>query len=874
MNNPSYLGLIYNFALLLGMILVFDLVIQRELYKKIHYHYVFTGLLIGGIGILVMVTPWVLSPGVIFDTRSILLSISGLYFGPVPTVIAMLITVAFRIYQGGGGALTGVLVILSTGTIGIIWHQIRKNRLEKIPWLELYLFGVINHIVMLLLMFFMPKEIVQLVLETISLPVLIIYPIGTTLLGLVLRNRLQREKTKETIILTTTRLNTSQSLSKVGGWEWNVQDQSMFWTDELYRIHGYSPEDIPSGSTEHIEKSVLCYEPEDRPIILGAFQKCVDFGVPYDFEFPFTTVQGEHKWIRTRAEAVRKNGEIIRVVGNMIDLTEQKQSQMKLVESETKFKSLIESAPVGFLISDNDQNTLFVNQKVTDLTGYDIVDMPSVNEWWLLAYPDEEYRNLLKRHWNIVVEKSILTKTEIVPMECKVTCKDGSVKYLEIGFVSLGDLNIVTFVDLTERKIAEDEVREKEAFSRALMENLPIGIAVNSVSPTVEFEYINDNFLRFYQITRDQLTNPDAFWDVVYEDPEFRKLIKQKILDDIASGDPKKWAWENIPISRKGKETRYISAYNTPVPEKNVHISTVIDVTEATLNAEKIKTDQKELQKLLTDAERSRQSLLSLIEDEKEAEEQIRRLNQELENRVQTRTSQLEASNKELEAFAYSVSHDLRAPLRGIDGFSRILEQDYGQRLDQEGRRLIDIIRQSTQKMDKLIIDILALSKVGRSQLNYSEIDMTSLVKSIFKENVTLDVLEKFDISVAELPNLQADATLMRQVWLNLIANAIKYTTPKDKRIIKITGTEDQGICTYKIEDNGVGFDPRYTEKLFNLFQRLHNEREFEGTGVGLAIVKRIIQRHNGKVWAEGVLGAGATFNFSISKRQVNDGKI
>ena len=396
MNNPSYLGLIQNFALLLTLIIIFDIIIQRELKKKFQLFIIFSGLLIGGIGILVMLTPWVLSPGVMFDTRSILLSISGLFFGAIPTIIAMVITAAFRINQGGSGALIGVLAILATGSFGILWHHFSKNRLEKIHWIELYLFGLINHIMILLLMLFLPKEIVRPVLETISLPVLLIYPIGTMLLGFIMRNRLQREITKETLILTKARLNTTQSLSKVGGWEWNVNDQSMFWTDELYRIHGYSPEELPSGSTDYIEKSILCYDPEDRPIILDAFKKCVDYGISYEFEFPFTTVQGEPKWILTRAEAVQKNGKTIRVVGNLMDISEQKQSELELAASESNFRSLIKSAPVGIIISDHEQKTLFVNQKVTELTGYDIIDIPSVNEWWLMAYQDENYRNSIK----------------------------------------------------------------------------------------------------------------------------------------------------------------------------------------------------------------------------------------------------------------------------------------------------------------------------------------------------------------------------------------------------------------------------------------------------------------------------------------------
>jgi len=255
----------------------------------------------------------------------------------------------------------------------------------------------------------------------------------------------------------------------------------------------------------------------------------------------------------------------------------------------------------------------------------------------------------------------------------------------------------------------------------------------------------------------------------------------------------------------------------------------------------------------------------------KRAEEEIRKLNAELERRVAERTSQLEDANRELEAFAYSVSHDLRGPLRAIDGFSRILLEDYGEKLDDEGKRLFNVIRTNTQRMDQLITDLLALSRVTKNELKLSRIDMTAMVRSIIDEVLSPDIQEKFVVNIAALPDAAGDPALLRQVWSNLIANAVKFTLPRPERRIDIEGHREGEMNVYSIRDTGVGFNPKYGHKLFGVFQRLHKIEEFEGNGVGLAIVQRIVHRHGGRIRAEGNINEGAVFTFSLPCKEASN---
>ena len=266
----------------------------------------------------------------------------------------------------------------------------------------------------------------------------------------------------------------------------------------------------------------------------------------------------------------------------------------------------------------------------------------------------------------------------------------------------------------------------------------------------------------------------------------------------------------------------------------------------------------------ITDENGIPQYLLGISEDITNSRHylsEIKQLNVDLENTV----NQLTSANKEMEAFTYSVSHDLRAPLRIIDGFGEILLKDYGDNLDAEGKHTLEVIMANAKHMGQLIDDLLNLSRLGRTPLNIKQVGILELVEDVVH---ALTVMEpnavKTEIKIKPLTDCQCDANLLRQVWINLIANAIKYSRKSPSPYVEIGCEIKDAQTVYYIKDNGVGFDMKYYNKLFGVFQRLHKVSEFEGTGVGLALVHRIITKHNGKIWAEAAEQKGATFYFSL----------
>jgi len=252
------------------------------------------------------------------------------------------------------------------------------------------------------------------------------------------------------------------------------------------------------------------------------------------------------------------------------------------------------------------------------------------------------------------------------------------------------------------------------------------------------------------------------------------------------------------------------------------------------------------------------------VDELKRVEQEIKNLNAELEQRVAMRTAELQAANQELEAFSYSVSHDLRAPLRALNGFAGIVLEDFSSQLPEEGKCYLERIRNGGQRMGELIDDLLAFSRLSRQPMNRQPVNSVKIVRDVLDELKPQQDDRQIEWRIRELPPCMADSALLKQVWVNLLSNAIKYTRDRKPAIVEVGCTQENGGNVYFVRDNGTGFDMQYAYKLFGVFQRLHRTDEFEGTGVGLAIAQRIVHRHGGRVWVEAKLDRGATFYFTL----------
>ncbi|BET68271.1 hypothetical protein ASA1KI_31890 [Opitutales bacterium ASA1] len=613
-------------------------------------------------------------------------------------------------------------------------------------------------------------------------------------------------------------LERAQSIGKIGSWTADLRHGTFHTSAEGARLIAWEP------GLHTTEELVACIHPDDLDRWRKTWATAMETG-HYAIEHRML-VDGTVRWFSVRAEIEKDAaGTPIRATGIMADVTDRRKAELARRETEARLRTFAEHLSDVLWISDpREPRLLYVSPAFEKLWGRPVDDLFADFSLWIAAIHPED-RDRVRTEFFARVAHGLYDT------EYRVTRPDASEIWIrDRGFPvhdGAGELVYIAGIaeDITPRKQMERALRESEARFRQLSESLPQ--LVWGARPDGALDYVNHRWTELTGIPDGRLRGSGWLASV---HPQDRDEVETQWLHCVRSGAPLR---TETRLRDRNGDYRWFETRAVALLDEHGRITRWF-------------------------------GFHSDIHEARALREELRELNAQLELRVEQRTEELAAANRELEAFSYSVSHDLRAPLRAIDGFSDALVEDYGEALAPEARRYLDLIRRGAQRMGVLIEDLLAFSRLSRQPLDRRLVDMSHVVEDVLGELRGDFEGREIMLEVGPLGESVADPQLVRQVWHNLIANAVKYTRGKTPAHITVSCSEIDGQTTYEVADDGTGFDMRYAHKLFGVFQRLHGEDEFEGTGVGLAIAQRIVHRHGGKIWAHAEVGKGARFFFTL----------
>jgi PAS domain S-box-containing protein len=515
-----------------------------------------------------------------------------------------------------------------------------------------------------------------------------------------------------------------------------------------------------------------------------------------------------------------RSGKIVGVSKVIRDITERIRSEEARRTSEARYRALFDYAPDGIVIADPNSYYLDANASACRMLGYSRSELMGLHATAIVIQTEIPH---------IETALGVIKARSAYHREWQLRRKDGSVFPADVMATMMPDGNLLGMIrDITESRRTETAFAASELRYRRLFETAKDGILILDAATGMVLD-VNPFLITTLGFSREQFLSK-AIWEL-------------GLFHDICA---------NAEKFAELKDKEYVRYEHLPLETsdgRRIEVEFVSNV-------------------YLVNGSKVIQCNIRDVTARRKTQEALRQLNANLEQRVIERTTQLEAANKDLEAFSYSVSHDLRAPLRAISGFSKIVLEDHAAGMDADGMRYLNQVEKSAQQMGQLIDDLLTFSRTGRQVFNVQPVITVDVVNAALDDLKAMQENRRVNISVGHLADCEADASLLRQVWLNLLSNALKYTTKCDPAVITIGSRREGETDVFFIQDNGAGFDMKYADKLFGVFQRLHLADDYEGTGVGLALVQRIVQRHGGKVWAEAKLNLGATFYFTLTGGQ------
>lgn len=644
----------------------------------------------------------------------------------------------------------------------------------------------------------------------------------------VARDMTERSLAAKTIRENEQRLQLALQAGGMGTYEINLLSGEAHWNSVEYELLGLKPGEVTPGP----ETFFRFVHPDDLEALSEAWEDALRTG-EFAAEFRVRHPDGKERWLAGRGRFASREPDNLqppsRFFGVNFDITERVNAQQLIRASRDRMRLAMEATGVGIWEWNLANNEVRWDDQMFRIYGIDPTPDGLVTyELWRSTVMPEDLDPQ-----EIILQETIRRLGHSKREFRILRAGDGECRHIQaverVGLNTQGQAAwlVGTNLDITERKQLEARMYESEERFRTM---------ANSMSQLAWIARA-DGFIvwynqRWYEYTGTTPAQMEGWgWQSVH-DPATLPKVMERWQSAIASGKP-----FDMEFPLRGADGTFRNFLTRGQPLK--------DAAGRVMQWYGTNTD---------------------VTDLKLAEEKIRQLNAGLEQRVLERTSQLEAANKELEAFSYSVSHDLRAPLRAVNGFAGMVLSQFGEQLPEAGRHYLERIQQGGLRMGALIDDLLAFSRLNRQSISTQPVDVCALVQSAWEDLRHQRDGREIKLQVADLLSCQGDSALLKQVWINLLSNAVKYTRGRAPAIIEVGSRREKDEMIYHVRDNGAGFEMQYVHKLFGVFQRLHRSDEFEGSGVGLAIVQRVIQRHGGRVWAEGELNRGATFSFTLKE--------